>query len=115
MGCSYNPHKNNVSNHISHPSEPSETCVNDFCNVYNLSNLVKEPTCFENPDNPSCIDLFLIKRLKCFQSAMVIETGVSCFHNMVITVLKIFYKKKKAKITHYKIIKLSMPICLMKN
>ena len=72
--CSYNPHRNNISNHISHSSkgldnylshydnilflgnfnsQPSENCVNHFCNVYNLSNLVKEPTYFKNPDNPS--------------------------------------------------------------
>ena len=66
--CSYNPHKNNISNYISYlskgldiyvshyydnilflgdfNSQPSENCVNDFCNVYNLSSLVKEPTCF---------------------------------------------------------------------
>ena len=61
--CSYNPHKNDISNHISHlnkgfdnyishcdnifilgnfNSQPSEICVSAFCNIYNLSNLVKE-------------------------------------------------------------------------
>ena len=81
--CSYNPHRNNISNHISHLSKGlnnyishydnililgdfncqlSENCLNNFCNVYNLSNLFKEPTCFKSPDNPSCIDLFLINR-----------------------------------------------------
>ena len=71
--CLYNPHRNNISNHISHlskgldnyishydnilflgdfNSQPSENCVNDFCTVYNLSNLVKEPICYESPDNP---------------------------------------------------------------
>ena len=76
--------------------------MNDFCNVYNLSNLVKEPTCFKNPDNPSCIDLFLTNCPKCFQSTMTIETGISGFHKMVITVLKTFYKKQKPKIIHYR-------------
>ena len=76
--------------------------MNDFCNVYNLSNLVKEPTCFKNPDNPSCIDLFLTNRPKCFQSTMTMETGISDFHKMVITVLKLFYEKQKPKIIHYR-------------
>ena len=31
---------------------------------------------------------------------MTMETGNSDFHKMVITVLKIFYKKQKPKITH---------------
>ena len=82
--------------------QPLETCVNDFCNVYNLSNLVKEPTCLKNPDNPSCIELFLTNRTKCFQSTMTMETGISDFHKMVITVLKFFYKKQKPKIIHYR-------------
>ena len=116
--CSYNPHKSNITNRLSNlskglynsishydniflrdfNSQPSENCVNDFCDVYNLPNLVKEPTCIENPDNPSCIDLFLTNRLKCFQSTMTMETGISDFHKMVVTVLKIFYKKQKPKI-----------------
>ena len=85
--CSYNPHRNNISNHISHlskgldnyeshydnilflgdlNSQLSENCVNDFYNVYNLSNLVKD------------------------------------FHKMVITIFKIFYKKQKPKIIYYR-------------
>ena len=78
--ASYDPHKSNISNHVHHlskgldnyienddnifllgdfNSEFSEPCLNDFCDIYNLKNPVKEPTCFKNPDNPSCIDLFL--------------------------------------------------------
>ena len=33
---------------------------------------------------------------------MTMETGISDFHKMVITVLKIFYKKQKPKIIHYR-------------
>ena len=121
--CSYNPQRNNISNHISHlskgldnyishcdnilflgdfNSQPLENCVNDFCNVYNLSNLVKEPTCYKNRGNPSCIDLFLTNRPKYFQSTMTMETAISDFHKMIITVLKFFYKKQKPKIIHYR-------------
>ena len=45
-------------------SQPSENCVNDFCNVYDLSNGVKEPTCFKNPDNLPYIDFFFSKPFK---------------------------------------------------
>ena len=141
MDCSYNPHRNNISNHISHlikgldyyvshyyisiyytlfprdfNSQPSENCVNDFCNVYNnFSNLVKEQTCFKNPDNPSCIDLFLTNRRKCFQSTMTMETGLSDFHKMVIVVLNFFTIIKNQKSFTIETIKPSMPICLRKN
>ena len=52
-------------------SEMSENYLNDFFNVYNLRNIVKEPTCFKNPENPSCIDLLLINRLRCFENTVV--------------------------------------------
>ena len=35
-------------------SDSSDPVLNDFCNVYNLFSLVKEPTCFKNPYIPSC-------------------------------------------------------------
>ena len=136
LRCSYNPHRYNISSDISHltkglenyishydnilflgnfNSQPSENCVSDFCNVYDLSNLVKEPTCFKNPDNPSCIDLFLTNHPKCFQSTMTKETAISDFHKMVITVLKIFYNKRKPKIIHYGNYKIFNFSCLWEN
>ena len=54
-------------------------------------------TCFKNPDNPSCIYLFLRNPPKCFQSTMTMEIGISDFRKVLITVLKIFYKKEKPK------------------
>ena len=54
-------------------SELEETCLNDFCNVNNLKSLNKKPTCFKNPENPSCIDLFLTNRQKSFQNTSTIS------------------------------------------
>ena len=79
-------------------SEFSELCLNDFCDIYNLKNLVKKPTCYKNPDNPSCIDLFLANRPRTFQYTITIETGISDFHKLVVTVLKNFYKKQRPKL-----------------
>ena len=70
--------------------------------MYNLKDLVKEPTCFKNPDNPSCIGLFLTNRPRTFQCTTTIETGISDFHKLVVTVLKTFYKKQRPKIIHYR-------------
>ena len=80
-------------------SEFSEPCLNDFCDIYNLKNLVKEPTCYKNLDNPSCVDLFLTNRPRTFQCTITIETGISDFHKLVVTV---FYKKQRPKIIHYR-------------
>ena len=78
-------------------SERLENYLNDFCNVYNWRNIVKERTCFKNPDNPSCIHLFLVNRPRVFQNTVAVEKGISDFRKMVVTVLKVFYKKQKPK------------------
>ena len=117
--CSYDPNKNTISKHLHCLSkgldiyisqydkhmlqgdlnvESSDPVLNDFCKVYNLFSLVKEPTCFKNPYNSSCIDLFLTNHPRSFQNTLTIETAISHFHKMVITVIKVFYKKQKPKI-----------------
>ena len=58
-------------------SEIDEDAMSIFCTTYNLKNLVKEPTCFKNVENPSCIDLILTNKPLYFQSTKVIESGLS--------------------------------------
>ena len=53
-------------------------CVEDssmpeFCDTYNLKSLIREPTCYKNPENPSCIDLILTNRPCSFQNFCVFE------------------------------------------
>ena len=121
--CSYNPYKNNISNHLMNfikiidrnssrydkylcigdfNLENSETALRNFCDLYKLKNLVREPTCFKNPDNPSCIDLFLTNCSRSFQNTQVIETGLSDFHKMNLTVLKMFFTKQKHETIFYR-------------
>ena len=83
-------------------SESSDPWLNDFCDIYNLKNLVKEPTCYKNPDNPSCIDLFRTNKQRTFQCTTAIETIIFNFHKLVVTVLKTFYKKQRPKIINYR-------------
>ena len=108
--CSYNPHKNNISNHLENlskvlnrnlsqyerflcigdfNSEITEFAMKNFCDIYHLKNLVNVPTCYKNPLKPSCIDLFLTNCSRSFQDTQVIETGLSE------TVLKMFFSKQK--------------------
>ena len=62
--------------------------MRDFCHVYNCQKIIKGKTCFKNPHNPSCVDLFLTNRPESFQNSTVIETGLSDFHKMSVTVMK---------------------------
>ena len=54
---------------------------------------------FQKPRKPSCIDLILTNNPLSFQSFGVIETGLSDFHKMIVTVMKTTNQKLDPKIT----------------
>ena len=83
-------------------SEITEPGLSEFCETYNLSNLIKDPTCFKNPINPSSIDLFLTNRCKSFQHSRTVESGLSDHHKMTVTVMKSFFKKAEPQIIKYR-------------
>ena len=83
-------------------AEIQEAALKNFCDLYHLKSLVKEPTCFKNPDNPSCIDLFLTNCWRSFQDTQTVETCISDFHKMCITVLKVQYHKDKHNTVYYR-------------
>ena len=82
--------------------EPEEVNMLDFLNIYNLKNLVKQKTCYKNPENPSCIDLILTNSHRSFQNTNVFETGLSDFHKMTVSVLKSHFPKQKPNIVSYR-------------
>ena len=123
LSYSYNPHKGNIKQHLSNiskgldelnskydniliigdlNSEMSEPSLDEFCQTYNLVSIVNKPTCFKNPKNPSCIDLMLTNKQERFLKANTIETGLSDFHKMVVSVFKTSFKKQKPKIVTYR-------------
>ena len=83
-------------------SEPTESAVKDFCQIYGCKNLIKDNTSFKNPEKPSCIDLTLTNGPKCFQNSVTLETELSDFHKMTLTVMEVFYKKQKPTIITYR-------------
>ena len=60
-------------------------------------NIVTYKTCFKNPVNPTCLDLIITNRPKSLQEPEVIKTGLSDFHKMSLTVMKVVYKNKHRK------------------
>ena len=70
----------------------------EFCDLYNIKNLIKFPTCFENPDFPTSKDVMLTTSDRSFYNSCVIETGLSDFHKMIVTVMKTNFQKKEPKI-----------------
>ena len=112
--CSCNPHKDSISNYLQlirkkldlyssnyesiilvgdFNSEINDKCTNDFCESCNLNSLIRESTCYKNPENPSCIDLFLTNSPNSFQNSSVVETDLSDFHRMIVTVMRTSFQR----------------------
>ena len=82
--------------------EEGENCLDDFMDEFHAKNLVKDPTCFKNPNNPTCIDLFVTNSYRSFQNTTTISTGLSDFHKMIVTVLKTTFPKAKPNVVTYR-------------
>ena len=82
--------------------EPNDFTVKNFCQIYGCKNIVKDTTCLKNHINPTYVDLIITNRPKSFQESEIIETGLSDFHKMSLTVMKVFYNKQKPKIIQYR-------------
>ena len=80
LSCSYNPKKVQIPNHLAELSKSTDlylteydqllflgefyagvedSAIKNFCSTYSLTTMLNKPTCFKNPDKPSCIDLIL--------------------------------------------------------
>ena len=64
--------------------------------------MIRVPTCYKNPANSTGIDLMLTNSNRCFQNSSTIETGLSDFHKMIVTVLKTCFQKREAKVINYR-------------
>ena len=58
-------------------ADVSDQSMTSFCTLFKQKNIMKEPTCYENPEYPSCIDLFLTNCPRSFHSTCLYETGLS--------------------------------------
>ena len=82
--------------------EANDSAISVFSDTYDLKILTEERTCYKNPNKPSCIDLILTNKLRSFQHSCVIETGLSDFHKMTVTVMKIFFEKLQPRVVSYR-------------
>ena len=103
VGCSYNPHKEKITSHLSNLStaldklcmdyeniillgdfnvEVEEKNMSEFMSVCTLRNMVKQKTCFKNPENPSCIDLILTNSREVFKIVMSLKRESLIFTNL---------------------------------
>ena len=72
---------------ISIPNHDKKHLLKDLCDTYDLTNIIKEKTCFMSVEGSS-IDLILTNKPRSFYKANTIETGLSDHHKMVVTFLR---------------------------
>ena len=64
--------------------------------------MIREPTCYENPEKPTCIDLILINSTWQFQATLTLDTGLSDFRKTVVTAFKSEFSHQKLKMISYR-------------
>ena len=72
--------------------------MESFCALYRFNSVIKDPTCFKNPESPSCIDLILTNNPYSFQNSLVTENGLSDCHKMIFSFMKTTFQKLKPRI-----------------
>jgi len=82
--------------------EENDSNMNNVLVNHGLSNLVKEKTCFKNPNNPKCIDLIITNKPRSFQHTTTFDIGLSDFHKLVLTSFKCIYNKREPKVVVYR-------------
>ena len=76
--------------------------MQSFSHNYSLKSLIRKPICYKNLEKPICIDITFTNMPRSFQSACVIETGLSDYHLMSLTIMRKKFKKIKPRITNYR-------------
>ena len=121
--CSYNPNKNNIPFHLENLTKSlalyssnyqnliilgdfnvsiDNSYMAGFCDTDDLRSLIMEPKCYKNPENPTCIDLILTNHPLSFQNSCVLETGLSDFHKMSVTIMKASFQRLQSRIINYR-------------
>ena len=76
--------------------------LHELIDNFNMSSLIKEPTCFKSIINPKCIDLILTNCKNHFMKSSTFETGISDFHKLVTTTMKLNYVKANKRTIFYR-------------
>ena len=79
-----------------------DSSIKIFCSNYNVTSMINKPTCYKNPDKLTCTDLILTNYPGSFQNSCVIETGLSDFHKMIVTVMRLSYRKTEPRVISYR-------------
>ena len=82
-------------------TQPNDKNFQAIYQSHDLYNLIKNKTCFKSPSE-TCIDLIFTNKKRSFRNTCAIDTGVSDFHRMVFTQLKLTFQKLPPKTIFYR-------------
>lgn len=77
---------------------------NDLCDIYGLTNIIKQPTCFKSAKG-TLVDPIIVKSQYHFKHAESIPCAYSDFHNLVCCVTKMHVQPKRPFKTKYRSLK----------
>ena len=77
-------------------SDSSKNHLSDIKDIFSLTNLIKEPTCFKS-QNSTLLDLILTNRPRSFMKSQNFKTGLSVCHKLVCSILKASFKQLPPK------------------
>ena len=78
-------------------SQEGESLLDTYLYQHELHSINKNPTCYENQNSPSNIDLILTNYSKSFFKTDIIFTGLFDFHKIVLSVFETTFTKSKFK------------------
>ena len=76
------------------------TQLQNFCESFLFENLIKKPTCYKG-GTPTGIDHIVTNIPKRFMKSIVLETGISDHHKMIMTIFRSTFAKGKPKPFYY--------------
>ena len=74
--------------------------LEELCDTFNLTNLIKSETCYTN-NYKSTIDLFFTNKPLSFQGTSTTETGLSDCCKLISTFMRSFVSRLKPKIIFF--------------
>lgn len=78
-------------------AEETDPCMSEFLTNYDSQNLVKDKTCLKNPENPRCIDRYIINSSGSYQNTATVVNTLLDAHIMTLTVCKNYFHQSKPK------------------
>ena len=83
-------------------AQVGEKSFDCFLYQHGLTSINRYPTCYKNPNNPSCIDHILTNSSMSFFKTETVFTGLSDFHKLVLPVFKLHFLKAKTMEISYR-------------